>query len=142
MKLTTATVDHLDILRHEGLFPGCTRLDLLNRYIMCGACFAMVDDNGNTLGAGGVFPLWPGVGIVWLAIKDELRRKPKIVLVTVKSMITAMQSAGSFHRFQMFVDPDTKRDIRFTEALGFTFEGRMVKHTHDQKDHLLYSLTF
>lgn len=142
MKLTAATLNHLDVLRHAGLFADCTRNDLFTRYIAPGACFAMLDENEITVAAGGVFPLWPGVGVLWLAIKDEARKKPKTLLVATRAMIELMRNAGAFHRFQMHVDPNVKRDIRFTEALGFTFEGKMSKFTSDEKDQLLYAKTY
>lgn len=103
--------------------------------------FSMKCD-GLVLAAGGVIMQWPGVGLLWMMVSSEIRKYPKLLLRESRNILELLRINGHIHRFQAYVDPSESRHIRFIEALGFTLEGRMIKHTMDGKDHLLYARTY
>lgn len=138
MIITKATLAHLITLRNTGQFDGMPS-DLLKRnFLDTGFAFSALE-GGTIYGAGGVLNMWPGVGTLWLAITDDFRKKPRQLLNVCDDMISKIQVNGKFVRLQMFVDAAVQRDIHFTETLGFTFEGKLVRHKPDGGDHLLYA---
>lgn len=104
-----------------------------------GYILAMTED-GKTIGAGGVMHRWKGSGEVWIAVHDDLKSRPKLLLSTTRCVIKMLREAG-YHRLDMHVIADDSGLCRWAEALGFTFEGRMLKYDDQQRDHNLYSLT-
>ena len=137
------TFAHLKQLQQmEGLFfTGIDDDKHAKNILENSTAFSMIED-GVVLGSGGILPQWPGVGQWWLMVGSGARRRPRALLRVCNDILERTRVKGRFHRFQVYVDPAEPRHIRFVEALGFTFEGRLVKHTVDGKDHLLYARTY
>jgi RimJ/RimL family protein N-acetyltransferase len=126
----------------EGLFfAGIDDSEYAKVVVEGSTAFSMVDGD-QVLACGGVIRQWSGVGIWWLIVGQEAKKHPRRLLLVCIEMMEKVRAKGHFHRFQLYVNPDEPRHIRFAEALGFTFEGRMIKHTLDGKDHLLYARTY
>lgn len=99
-------------------------------------------DGERVIGCGGVIRQWHGVGTLWLMASSEFKHHPRTILRIAFDMVEKIRVRGNFHRLQAYVAAEDSRHIRFMEALGFTFEGKLVKHTVDKRDHLLYAKTF
>lgn len=139
--LDTVKFSHAKALQHmEGFFSGGDDVQI-QKVIEMSVGFTLLED-GAVLGCCGVIKMWPGVGTWWMVIADDLRRRPKLLLKTAREVVELIAENHRFHRFEVFMDPEKTRHIRFVEALGFTFEGRMIQHTVDRRDHLLYARIF
>lgn len=143
IRVVPALFSHIKQLQQlEGLFfTGADSDDNTRAVVEKSTAFSAMDGD-RVLGAGGVITQWPGVGTLWLMASSDFKKHPKVLLGITIEMVERIRERGHFHRLQAYVDPDDSRHIRFMEALGFTLEGRLVKHTVDQRDHLLYAKTF
>ncbi len=140
--LETVKFSHTKALQQmEGLFFTCGSDAEAQKVVEMSVGFSIMED-GEVLGCCGVIRMWQGVGTWWMMASEKLKARPKLLLSTAREVIELIAKNHKYHRFEVFMDPTKTRDIRFIDALGFTFEGRMVKHTIDQKDHLLYARTY
>jgi RimJ/RimL family protein N-acetyltransferase len=125
----------------DGMFFTCGTEEQAQKIVEMSTGLTMVED-GQVIGSCGVIKMWQGVGTWWMIIADSLRARPILLLKTAREIVELIATNHNYHRFEVFMDPEKTRHIRFIEALGFTFEGRMIQHTIDRKDHLLYARTF
>lgn len=140
--LTTLTKDHVEFFRHmEGTFFHGADEVALQEVIRGSVGFALLED-GSVMGCCGVIKMWKGVGTWWMMATEPLRDRPRLLLSTAREVVDLIAEHHHYHRFEVFMDPEKTRHIRFIEALGFTLEGRLVKHTVDGTDHLLYAKTY
>jgi len=127
--------------RMEGLFFTMGTEEQAKVVVEMSIGFSMVEGD-KVLGCCGVIKMWHGVGTMWMMVSEELKKRPRLLLTTAREITMLIAVNHRFHRLELFMNPELKKHIRFIEALGFTFEGRMIKHTVDKKDHLLYAKTF
>lgn len=126
----------------EGLFFTGVDDDQHVELVLTNSAGFTVMEGERILGCGGMIMQWPGVGLMWLMATKELKSRPRTLLRIANDILQRLRGKMNIHRFQVYVDPAEPRHIRFVEALGFTFEGRMIQHTIDRKDHLLYARTY
>lgn len=144
MSIVPAKFEHVKtIQRLEGIFFTGVNDDVHVKEVLKNSIgFTMLENEDTIIGCGGVIKQWPGVGTWWLLASRDVKNHTRTFFVSAQNLIDLIHRHHNFHRFQAFVDPDQPRHIRFVEALGFTFEGKMIQHTVDRKDHLLYARTF
>jgi hypothetical protein len=126
----------------EGMFFTGVNDDKHVELVLTNSAGFTVMEEDKILGCGGMIMQWPGVGLMWLMATKDFKRRPRTLLRISEDILGRLRGKLNIHRFQVYVDPAEPRHIRFVEALGFTFEGRMLKHTIDRKDHLLYARTY
>jgi hypothetical protein len=143
IQVTPVKFSHVkELQRLEGLFFTGVDDDQHVELVLTNSVGFTVLEDEKILGCGGMIMQWPGVGLMWLMATKEFRRRPRTLLKISNDILQRIRSKLSIHRFQVYVDPAEPRHVRFVEALGFTFEGRMIQHTVDRKDHLLYARTY
>jgi len=92
--------------------------------------------DGKVVACGGIHPLCPGVGDVWLFLAKPTG--PEIVK-EVKNQMYEWIRDYRFHRVQTLVDYCWKEGRRFTEWVGLEYEGRLRKMTERETDMALYA---
>jgi hypothetical protein len=136
------TYGHLEQIKSaKGLFQDIDLQTVGPALLSVGVSFAMMSD-GATIGCGGVVPRWRGVGEVWIAVADELRARPLLLVRETLRCINMIHKHGGFHRLQMNIQAQDTGLQRWAESLGFTFEGVMKQYGADKLDHHLYARIF
>ena len=142
IKMVPVSMEHLQEMRKmSGLFTHVDLDQVGHALIKVGAGFAMIED-GHCIGCGGVIPRWSGVGEVWIAVSENLKRRPLLLVKQTLRCVNMLNERGGFHRIQLHI-PSTDTGLkRWAESLGFTFEGRMLQYGPDKRDHDLYARIF
>jgi len=91
--------------------------------------------------AGGVFPLWPGVGSAWFLIDREFSKHVKREVWSFVRHIKEFLNALSLHRIQADISCTQPAALRLVKLLGFKFEGNMIAYGADQTDYARWALT-
>lgn len=92
------------------------------------------------IAAGGIAPIWEGVGCAWL-LSTPLVDKYKLFLHrTVKNAIMQTSKAKNLHRIETAILTDHIVSQRWAERLGFTNEGLMRKFDSRKNDYYRYAL--
>jgi hypothetical protein len=89
------------------------------------------------IAAFGVIMLWQGVGECWMMGSPELSKHAFAVIKKLRSLTDQLITAG-LHRVQIYV-ADTTNLNKWAQLLGFTFEGRLHRHSADGSDNMLYA---
>jgi RimJ/RimL family protein N-acetyltransferase len=90
--------------------------------------------------AGIVLP-WPGLGLVWMALSDDIGSHRVWLTRRVRRMMHDAIRSLCLHRLEATVLADNARNQRWIEALGFSREnGKARAYTTDRKDMLRYEL--
>jgi hypothetical protein len=143
MQVVPVKFSHIkELERLEGMFFTGVSDDAHVQLVLTNSVGYTLLEGETILGCGGMIMQWPGVGLMWLMATKAMRRRPRTLLRMSAAVLQEIRSKHKIHRFQVFVDPAQSRHVRFVEALGFTLEGRMIQHTVDRKDHLLYARTY
>jgi hypothetical protein len=142
IKIAPITMDDLHSMKKmSGLFAHIDIEYTGHALISVGAGFSMIED-GQCIGCGGVIPRWSGVGEVWIAVSENLRRRPLLLVKETLRVMDMLNTRSGFHRLQLHI-PSTDTGLkRWAESLGFTFEGRMLQYGPDKRDHDLYARIF
>ncbi len=81
---------------------------------------------------GGVAPLWPGVGEVWVFLTKGATKMPLRMCRYFMRGLLAAQHIEHFHRIQCVVAASDARALKFAKHFGFMEEGFMRNYTQDK----------
>ena len=126
---TLATADSKYTLRHW-----------LDRMEKKDRAFTLID-NGHLVVAGGIFPIWNGMGEAWLIPSDNIPKYKLKIIKTLRNHIDTITAEDDLHRLQATVRDDFDIAKRFIEFLGFEREGTLKNYGPDKTDHIMYSRT-
>lgn len=142
IKIVPITMEHLHHMRRmEGLFQHLDVDAVGAALIQVGVGFTMMRDD-TPIGCGGIIPRWNGVGEVWIAVSEELKQRPILLVKETLRCIHLFHQRGGFHRIQLHIRTEDAGLQRWAESLGFTFEGIMRQYGPDKSDHKLYARIF
>ena len=110
----------------------------LQRMALTDRSFSLID-NGHLIVAGGIFPVWDGLGEAWLIPSDRITRYRKSMISHLRRHIDRITKEDGLRRVQATVRADFPAAHRFLEFLGFDREGLMVSYGADGADHYLYA---
>jgi hypothetical protein len=103
----------------------------------------MLNAEGNPILVIGVWPLWSGVGTVWMLVTLEALQSHSIALIRgAHRFMRRIVQRDSLHRLQAYVFPEHAAGKRFAEHYGFAHEGTMMGFTQDRQNIQLYARTF
>lgn len=96
--------------------------------------------DGQPLGCGGLVLPWPGVGIAWMVLSDEMLTHPLWLTRTVKRFLVDMTRIHHLHRVEAVALEESLTNQRWIEALGFHVEqhGRARAYLSDQRTMIRY----
>lgn len=101
--------------------------------------------DGRIVGCGGILPLRPTVGELWLALSDRFRLgRPDRAWVSLARIVEdGLSSAlrGPFHRLQVALEKEFRPGRAFARHLGFVEEGLMRKYGPTGADYIRYART-
>lgn len=104
-----------------------------------GQGFTLIAD-GCPRGAGGIVPIWAGVGEVWLYTSAWIYQHPKTTYYWVRTLLQTLIEQGHYYRVQCPILDTAPVNKRFVRHLGFVSEGRMDRWGPDGKAYCLYAL--
>lgn len=132
----------LACLRLSNQFPRSPIMDpeLSEVLLSRGHSFCIKDRRGSIIGAGGVIPLWRGVGEVWLAATDEMKKYPITMTKACRRLLDDLRSG--FHRIQMTALKSEPGHVKWAKLLGFHEEGLMTRYGPDGEDHFRLAKTW
>ncbi len=96
-------------------------------------------DNGHLVAAGGIIPIWDGMGEAWLIPSDVMPGYRLQVIKIVRKRIDEIIDSDNLRRLQATVRADYDVATRFVEFLGFKREGLMRNYGPGGADHYMYS---
>ena len=142
-RLIPFDVGHISLMDLRGdyiddVFTEKNGIDHLEECARIGDSFTLISE-GRILCVGGIFPLWPGVGQVWLIPSVHGLAKPMVFVRHIKRMLNSMQETGKYHRVQAIISTQLTRGDRWIEYLGFTKEGLLRKYTPQGTDYFMYA---
>ncbi len=130
---------HIEVLRANGDIDPKTYGPKYAKYICRGVGYTLIVD-GKIRGCGGVMPLWPGVGDGWSLLSPWCREHPITLCKAFKGKIASL--CKPYKRVQITVEEDFGQAVNFAKYLGFTYEGRMLYYSPDEKTHLRFARYF
>jgi hypothetical protein len=92
------------------------------------ATMSWFNDKDELTGIGGVIPLWPGVGEMWLLITEQGKKSPVSLLKDSKWFIEYLLEKEGYHRLQCSIVCEFVSAHRFISACGFVPEGIMADY--------------
>lgn len=95
--------------------------------------------NGHLLGAGGIFPIWDGVGEAWVLPAALVQKHKRMFVKLIRENMAQMTNEFNFRRVQATARADAPKARRFLEFLGFEREGFLRAYGPDGADHVLYA---
>jgi len=111
-------------------------VDMVGRSV----CSMSLVDAGVSKAAGGIIPMWQGVGHAWMLIGEGLtRRQHGMVFHKAEEMLTVAHLSHGLRRIQCDVRMDFAAGHRFALWLGFEDEGVLRRYSPDGADHVMYS---
>lgn len=141
VKLVPLSIDHIAALKQmDGLFQNFDMQVNAPALLYAGAGFTLLEDD-QVVTCGGVIPRWRGVGELWIAVGAAMKNRPLTLVRQTHKVIAMLEVECGFNRLQLHIESDNPGLTRWAEALGFTFEGRMIKYGIDGKDHDLFART-
>jgi len=126
---TLATADSKYTLRHW-----------LDRMEKKDRAFTLID-NGHLVVAGGIFPVWDGLGEAWMIPSDQIPKYKIKMIKTLRNHIDLITEEDGLRRLQATVRDDFDIAKKFIEFLGFKREGLLKNYGPDGTDHIMYSRT-
>ena len=90
-----------------------------------GPSFTAVAD-GMVLGCAGLVLPWPGIGMAWMVLAEEMGPHGLWLTKTVKAFLHQMVQTHSLHRLEAVATFGSLRNQRWLDALGFHVEQRGV----------------
>lgn len=128
-RLETFELWHGEILGMQSIIhPGIDQYGI--------AFTGMISDS--IIGAGGIVPLWEGVGHAWIVAGVLFRYYKLWAMRTVKSFLNDAFSSGVFHRIQTFTTSQEDHQ-RLAESFGFSFEGCLRKYGPHKEDYYMWA---
>lgn len=111
----------------------------VRKALLVGEGFACTD-RGEVIGAGGIIPMWNGVGHGWaiLAVPTGVARL-RFATRTVRRHLDENQI---WHRIQTTVCTDFPQGLSWAFHLGFTVEGKHVKYDPEGRDHICFARVY
>jgi len=100
---------------------------LSDKLVIADHSFTAIED-GEVIGAGGIYPLWPGVGEAWVVAAEATSRHKVLIARAVLGGLHALVERHGFHRVQAVAHVDWPAANRFLQWLGFEHEGRCKKY--------------
>lgn len=96
--------------------------------------------DGRVLFCAGFCNLWPGVFEVWMLPSIYIKKHSVYFARLMRRYLDGIQEDFKAHRIQTtsFDDPFHEKWMKF---LGFEWEGRMKKFTHDKRTMVMYGRT-
>ena len=88
---------------------------------------ALIDD-GRTIAAVGISPMWKGVGTAWALLSIHALKKPLFLTRSVLQFLHQIEQAGELRRIEAAVNCEHSASIRWIEVLGFVREGTMKNY--------------
>lgn len=98
--------------------------------------------HGEPVAAGGILPLWRGVGEAWFLSNANLCKAP---IAITRRLVTGIRDSAQvykLHRVQAVVHADNPTARRFMEWLTFENEGLMRGYGADGADYYRYAKVF
>ena len=86
-----------------------------------GPCFTAEAD-GVPIGCGGIIQLWPGVGVCWMVLSEDIGKHGIWLTKTTKEFIRRSIEIMQLHRLEATALTDSTRNQSWLELLGFTRE--------------------
>lgn len=124
-------------------------VDALNPDIKIGSCLEAINEemarslwyDNRLIAAGGVVPIWPGVGIAWAMIARDIPQQCiKYTFSLYREWLKRLMERYNLHRVQADVKTDDfEKGHRFVKHLGFKHEGKMIAYGPDREDHERYA---
>ena len=104
-----------------------------------GPAFTAVLDDAPIGCAGLVLP-WPGLGMAWMVLSEEMSGHGLWLTRTVKWFLEDMAYTYELHRIEAVALEDSLRNQKWLQALGFTSElnGRARQFLSDQRTVIRY----
>ena len=89
--------------------------------------FTAVTEN-LVLAAGGVYPIWDGVGEAWFISGENLKDNSIAIVRQVKKHLNSIMKQHNFHRIQAVTEERFINSKRWMGFLGMEQEGLMKKY--------------
>jgi len=120
---------HLEQMHRLGKMPSEQPISeaQFEDFTMDGWAYALIDD-GIVLGAGGIWPVWDGVGEAWAIITEDLKKRPLLLHKTVSAYLEKLRVENNLHRVQCIVLCGFIKAESWAHALGFIHEGIMHEY--------------
>ena len=96
----------------------------------------LLSDNEPIACLGISFQEW-GKAEAWALLSNSFKDYKLSIYKMAKAGLGMIST--EYHRIQATVDPGYPETIRWIEALGFEYEGRLRKYGPDKQDYLMYS---
>lgn len=107
-----------------------------------GPSYCLLDGDGNPLVVAGFEEVRPKVWQAWMAGTPEAwRTQWKRITRECKRVGDALLASGAAHRLQIYALPERGAALRWYEALGYRFEGRLAQFFADGSDAVCYVRT-
>lgn len=98
----------------------CTQAHLLMQSQSGPAFTAELD--GRPVAAAGIVLTWPGLGLAWMVIAEDMPLPPLWLTRTVKRFLADLVRRHGLHRLEAVTVQDSIRNQRWIEAIGFSRE--------------------
>ena len=103
-------------------------------------CYCAVASDGSVLGAGGIMPLWKGVGEGWVLVPPSTNEFYGLGLhKNTLAVLARIVEEYKFHRVQTAVKYDFITGHRWAKRLGFINEGPLYRYGPDQHTYYRYA---
>lgn len=86
--------------------------------------------NGAILGCAGIMVAWPGVGMVWMIVSDEIDQWGLTMTRYVRQVIKDTVRNFNLHRLEASALCDATKYGRWLELLGFSRERDGIAHQY------------
>lgn len=91
------------------------------------------------LGCAGLILPWPGVGLAWMVLSEEIGPHGLWMTKMVRHFLDDMIRCQSLHRLEAVVLSENERNQQWIERLGFTRENGCARaYTQDRRDVIRY----
>lgn len=91
------------------------------------------------LGCAGVVLPWPGVGLAWMVLGEQVGEHGIWMTRMVRRFLDDVIRCHNLHRIEAVVLADNYRNQRWIERLGFTRENGCARaYTQNQRDAIRY----
>lgn len=101
------------------------------------ALTGMLDDR--VLGCAGLILPWPGVGLAWMVLSEQIGDHGLWMTKMVKRFLDDVIRCHGLHRLEAVVLAENTRNRQWIERLGFTQENGYARaYTQDQRDVIRY----
>lgn len=102
--------------------------------------FCAIRHDGAVLGAGGIMPIWKGVGEGWVLVPPSTNASYGLGLhKTAVSLLSRIVEEYKLHRVQTAVKYDFITGHRWAKRLGFVNEGPLYRYGPDQHTYYRYA---